>query len=388
MKILIIRNWPTYLSIRNNTYNIQEVGLARALVRTGEICDVLFWTDGEEEDVRVPAGNGRFVTVFYRHGKVILKNTIFTGCRALFEAYDVLQASEYNQMQSWLLAKAYPEKTVIYHGPYDAPFNKRYNLMCRVFDLLFLKRYIRLGTPFMTKSRLAEEFLLKKGIREACVETVGVGMDPEMLGTEEEFCEEPLIKAMRKAPDGPKFLYVGQLEPRRDSLFLMDVFAKIRQKLPGARLYIVGTGEKAYVDQVFRHAAERKIENDVVRQERMEQKYLSGVYRRADFFLFPTLYDIFGMVLLEAMYYGTAVISTENGGSVTMLSEKNGVVMKEADAERWAEAVVSLWQDRERLADMKKAAKETVRSQFTWDRLAPTFIRQYRLTAEKNGERL
>lgn len=52
MKILIIRNFPSYMSVKNNTYNIQEVGLAKALVRKGHICDIVFWTDKEEEIVK------------------------------------------------------------------------------------------------------------------------------------------------------------------------------------------------------------------------------------------------------------------------------------------------------------------------------------------------
>ena len=42
MKILIIRNFPSYMAVKNNTYNIQEVGLAKALVRKGHFCDIIF----------------------------------------------------------------------------------------------------------------------------------------------------------------------------------------------------------------------------------------------------------------------------------------------------------------------------------------------------------
>ena len=51
MKILIIRNYPSYMDVEKNTYNIQEVGLAKALVRKGNICDIVFWTDKEEKEV-------------------------------------------------------------------------------------------------------------------------------------------------------------------------------------------------------------------------------------------------------------------------------------------------------------------------------------------------
>ena len=67
MKILIIRNFPSYMSIKKNTYNIQEVGLARAFVRKGHICDILLWTDKEEELIELPVdGTEKTVRIFYK----------------------------------------------------------------------------------------------------------------------------------------------------------------------------------------------------------------------------------------------------------------------------------------------------------------------------------
>lgn len=118
MKILIIRNYPSYMDVEKNTYNIQEVGLAKALVRKGNVCDIVFWTDKDEKEVAIPVDDRGKVTVFYKHGKTALKNTVYSGCDELFAQYDVLQTAEYNQMQSWILAKKYPEKHIVYHGPY------------------------------------------------------------------------------------------------------------------------------------------------------------------------------------------------------------------------------------------------------------------------------
>lgn len=84
MKILIIRPWPSLLDVTKNTYNIQEVGLAKALVKRGHSTDILFWTDGDEMTVEVEAEGGKSIRVFYRHGKVLLKNVWFSGQDALF----------------------------------------------------------------------------------------------------------------------------------------------------------------------------------------------------------------------------------------------------------------------------------------------------------------
>ena len=66
MKILLVRTWPTLLDVEKQTYNIQEVGLAKALMRRGHQVDLLFWTNEEEMDVLVPVSEGANMHVFYR----------------------------------------------------------------------------------------------------------------------------------------------------------------------------------------------------------------------------------------------------------------------------------------------------------------------------------
>lgn len=239
MKILIIRPWPSLLDVTKNTYNIQEVGLAKALVKRGHSTDILFWTDGDEMTVEVEAEGGKPIRVFYRHGKVLLKNVWFSGQDALFAQYDVLQTAEYNQMFSWHLAGKYPEKTVIYHGPYYSPFNKNYNRMCRVFDAFFVGRYRRRGTRFLTKSELARKFLLEKRLSPEQVTTVGVGIDAELLRDRPDAGQTELEGKMRAQKKGLKLLYIGRIEPRRDPFFLLDVLAEVRKSDPDACLYLL-----------------------------------------------------------------------------------------------------------------------------------------------------
>ena len=96
MNVLIIRNYPSYMSVKNNTYNIQEVGLAKALVRRGNRCDIIFWTDKNEETIEVPVSDSQEgkVIIYYKNGKTALKNTLFIDCKDLFSHYDVLQPCE------------------------------------------------------------------------------------------------------------------------------------------------------------------------------------------------------------------------------------------------------------------------------------------------------
>lgn len=387
MKILIIRNFPSYMAVKNNTYNIQEVGLAKAFTRKGHICDIVFWTNKTEESVTIPVDNNGVVHVFYKHGKTILKNVIFTECSALFEQYDILQPCEYNQIQAWLLAKNYPQKTVIYHGPYYSPFNKRYNLMCKIFDVLFLRQYIKQGTKFLAKSEMAKEFLVAKGIKADNVKIVGVGIDVQMLSTKKNECSEFLYHEIKNDNSSMKLLYIGRFEERRNIPFIIDVFKKILERKPEARLYMIGAGESEYLNSIFAYMVNEGVRDKIIWQEKMEQKYLSCVYQQAEFFLLPTEYEIFGMVLLEAMYYKNIVLTTYNGGSSALIKNgENGFIFEKKDAREWAVTVLTLRDQQKK--SIQQNAHKTVLDNFTWDQLAENFIIQYKakLVKDANGK--
>lgn len=378
MRILIIRNFPSYMDVENNTYNIQEVGLAKALVRKGHICDIIFWTDKEEKDVDIQVDADKSIRVFYKHGKTLLKNTIYNGCEELFEKYDILQPCEYNQMQAWILAKKYPEKTIIYHGPYYSKFNKRYNKMCKIFDMFFLKKYIKNETKFMVKSKLAKEFLCNKGIKEGNVSVVGVGIDTEMLSSRNHN-EEPdseLYRNMRANENKLKLLYIGRFEERRNIPFILKVYAEVLKRNNNVVLYMIGDGDQSYKDMVWALAEKLDIRDKIVYQQKMEQKYLSKIYALADIFLLPTEYEIFGMVLLEAMYYKNVVLTTENGGSSTLINDKvNGYVISKLNLQLWANTILKL--NSKIIKKIGDNSKNTIARNYTWDVLVPQFEKTY-----------
>lgn len=387
MKILIVRNFPSYMSVVNCSYNVQELGLAKALVRAGHECDILFWTNGREEDVRVGFDGGLSVTVYYRKGISFLKNVIFTGCDGLFARYDVLQAAEYNQIQSWIFAKKYRGKTVIYHGPYYSPVAKRYNAACAVFDLFFLRRYVKLDTGFIAKSRLAGELLESKGIRRERIAVAGVGMDVQLLTDGSSVCGLPLYKEMCADGSGLKMLYVGRMDDKRDVPFILDVFAEVKKKRPGVKLYMVGNGEPKYLRKIWRRAARLGVKDDVVWEKKVEQKYMSLLYNQADYFLFPSRYEIYGMVLMEAMYFGDIVLSTDNGGSCMLINNgENGYIIDSRDAREWADTILSLSEDPNGAERIAAAAVRTVTEEFSWDTLAPVFIGQYEILLNEGSQ--
>lgn len=373
MKILIIRNYPSFMDVEHNTYNIQEIGLAKALIRKGHICDIVFWAKDEEKVVDYVFDDNKHINVYYRKGRNILKNAIYNNIDDLIESYDVIQPCEYNQLQSWLLAKKYSDKTVIYHGPYYSPFNKGYNTMCKITDRLVLGTYKRKNTPFIVKSKLSEDFLVKKGIKNVTVAGVGVDLDAFKVNKADKIPEN--VKAIDDIDSEIKLLYIGRLEPRRNIPFLFDVLKGVRDKGVNAILVVIGTGDSQYKKTVFDYACKIGVIDSIYYIDKLEQKYLSCVYSICDIFVLPTYYEIFGMVLLEAMYFGKTAVTTENGGSDMLISNgDDGIVIKEFDVNKWVNAIIENKDD----GRIGKNAEIKIKDRFVWDCLADKFIEIYK----------
>ena len=375
MTVLIVRTFPDILNL--NTYNVQEIGLAKALTSRGITCGVVLYAGKSEERKELyrfeKDGKEFSFFVYHMKGFSVFKNGFMPAVYRLMREYDVLQVHEYDQIFSWMLYSRLKLPTVIYHGPYYHTYARGYNLKCRVFDMLFLRNRKYKHVIALTKSELAADFLRNKGFSQ--VRAVGVGVDSEQFSVKE---GEEVACRLQEDESCFRLLYVGKIEERRNVYFLIELFELLQKKRENIRLVIVGDGEeqyrKAFLDRIRPWTENGKI----IYYQKATQKELALIYQRSDMFVFTSNYEIFGMVLLESMYFGLPVISSMNGGaSVLINSGKNGYVMDSFNADLWAEKILAVAEDEELRHVMGREAKQTIEKHFLWDRLADQFIRAY-----------
>lgn len=379
MKILIVRNYPNYMAIgKNSTYNIQELGLASALVREGHTCDIVFWIKDKEKSItyQVPRSDGMIV-IYYKKAKTFLKNAIY-DIDNLIGKYDIIQSCEYNQLQSLIFAKKFPEKTVVYHGQYYGKENKKYNIWCKCFDLFGLKSYKKNRTFFITKSMLAKEYLENKELDASHIFALGVGMNRDTLENREHNQSDvcTAIEEIEELEADIKLLYVGEFMPRRHLKFMGDVVCELKKKDKDCKLIMIGKSNNEYGKSVKEYFESNDLNENVYYAECIEQRYLSRVYQACTAFLFPSTYEIFGMVLMEAMYFGLPVISCKNGGSTMLIKDGiNGFVINELDVVKWAEKIIQIKE--KDVTEISMNARNTILKNFTWDALVSQFIQVY-----------
>lgn len=382
MKILILRTMANVLKL--NTYNLQEVGLAKALTRLGHRCDILYYTD-EKKDRReeIVFDGDKTVTILWTHGYNVLYEAIYPSLKKYVHDYDIIQVTDYVGFNSvWLNAK-HQDKTVNYQGPYFCPYNKKDILRSFVMDRLLLPFSHPSRMLVGTKSTLATRYIQEKHIPN--VTTLGVGIDLDNLtpALQEEL--PPFVQEVKAQKRQLKYLlYIGRLEPRRNILFLLDVLKLAVEKDENIRLIMIGKGDQDYTAACWEKADALQLREKILYSPQLDQKFVREIYRCCDLFLLPTRYEIFGMVLLEAMYFGMPVLTTFNGGSSTLIRDgQNGFILNELDVNQWVDKICAILKDPQLMAGVASQASESVARHYTWDALAPRFLELYNKRLEK-----
>ncbi|MDD6201776.1 MAG: glycosyltransferase family 4 protein [Lachnospiraceae bacterium] len=374
MKILIVRTFPNI--INPDQYNMQEIGLAKALIRAGHTCGiVLYYGKNKDTIEKIPVLYGdeqSEITVYRLRGFNILKNGFFPSLHKIVKEYDIIQVHEYDQITSWFYYAWSKQPVVIYHGPYYHSFNKGYNLKCKIFDHTFLKIRQNKNAVCLAKSHAAADFLKRKGF--FYVTAAGVGLDTENFKTIKEKEETPI-----SVPEGLfNLLYVGKIEERRNPYFLLGIMEKMLKSHEDINCIIIGNGETRYTKE-FLQKAEPLIQTGRLQYYPCaSQNQLADIYRAAQLMIFPTNYDIFGMVLLEALYFELPVISSENGGADMLIRNgENGYIIPEMDQDVWLERIEQLYQNKEEYLTVKNNIRKADKETLSWDAVAKTFIEAY-----------
>jgi phosphatidyl-myo-inositol alpha-mannosyltransferase len=193
----------------------------------------------------------------------------------------------------------------------------------------------------------------------------------------ERFCN-PEVRPVPRLDDGKlNILFVGRLEQRKGFPYLLRAFGAIKSAVPDARLVVVGhfSREQAapHVDYARRHGL-----RDVDFVGFVDGAELPRYYRSAHVFCAPsTGFEALGIVLLEALAAGTAVVTTNIEGYRTVVTnEHDALVVPPKDSPALARAIITLLQDGALRRQLISRGRETVR-QYAWPSVAARIVRLY-----------
>lgn len=177
-------------------------------------------------------------------------------------------------------------------------------------------------------------------------------------------------------------LYVGTIEPRKNLPKLIEGFARRRQSGELSH-QLVCAGPYGWLSRDIEDLIDRlKIEQSVRFTGYVPFDDLAALYSLAEMFVFPSLYEGFGLPVIEAMACGTPVIT----GHVAALAEVGGNAVEQVghlDAESLGDAMVRLAGNPRRREELTALGLQRAHT-FSWQRAARETLKVYRLAV--NGE--
>lgn len=177
--------------------------------------------------------------------------------------------------------------------------------------------------------------------------------------------------------DGPYILHVGPCSPRKNVETLVDAFALLRQRQRLPHRLILAGREDANRRRMLERCARLGVADAVIAPGVVDDSRLADLYRGAACFVFPSLYEGFGMPVLEAMACGAPVITS----AVTALPEVAGdaahLLADPQDAEELADALWRMLEDSAWRQQFIQRGLARAR-QFTWQAAAQKHLELYR----------
>jgi glycosyltransferase involved in cell wall biosynthesis len=199
------------------------------------------------------------------------------------------------------------------------------------------------------------------------------------LAVEDGFGPPPQEEAIARLRDRydihtPYILFVGTLEPRKNLTALIRAFARIAADIPHNLVLVGAIGWNP--ETLFDSIATSSLADRVVRPGFVAQQDLPLFYGGADLFVFPSLYEGFGLPILEAMKCGCPVVAADN----TSLPEVAGdaaLLVNAEDEAGMADAMRAILEDPSVRERCVSRGRERVKH-FSWEASARATLDIYR----------
>jgi glycosyltransferase involved in cell wall biosynthesis len=292
----------------------------------------------------------------------------------------------------------------VYHEPNAVPFGFPARTVVTVLDLSILKhpethpevrvklvnRHFENGIQRATRIIAISQFTAKE-----LMDHFGISQDQIdviYLAADERFrpLDKTLVERYKREKGLPEeyILFVGTIEPRKNLKVLLQAYAKlhlgVQRKYP---LVIAGNKgwqiDRSPYDEIKNLAEDLGLGEKIIFTGYVYDKELPYIYNGASIFVYPSIYEGFGLPPLEAMSCGIPVICS-NAASLPEIVEDAGLLISPYDSTAWADAILQLLSDTGMQKDYRQRGLQQA-AKFTWERCARQTLNTYQRTVEESS---
>ena len=288
----------------------------------------------------------------------------------------------------------------VYHSPdFVLPPLRRARGILTVHDLAFLMRpecadehlrsYLEEVVP---RSVRRADFIIADSENTRNDLVVLLGVNPASVavvpgGVEERFkrVSDPVVlgRARRKlgVGDSPFILAIGVIEPRKNLNRLMDAFEYLKQResVPDNLKLVLAGGKGWLFDGIYEHHAASPVRDDILLPGFVPDELLPAIYSAADVLAFPSLYEGFGLPILEAMACGTPVVASR-ASCLPEVAEGAALLIDPTNVDGLAVSLELAFADQTLRAQLTDQGLERA-GHYTWQGAAERLLDVYRHVA-------
>lgn len=180
-----------------------------------------------------------------------------------------------------------------------------------------------------------------------------------------------------KFSGSPIYLTIGGIEPRKNSIRLLQAFKLVLSQFPDARFVIAGDATlfdyQSYRNEFFTTAKALNLEDALILPGVLSDAELPALYRSADAFVFPSVKEGWGLVILEAIASGLPVITSNQAPFTEFLNDRQALFVDPYSVDAIAQAMCSVFES----ADSLRQQSQSIPSQYTWETSAKQHIHHY-----------
>ncbi len=357
------------------TYNSQELGLARALSKKGHEVSIIT-PDYIQGNEIFKVNNGNDIRVY--KVKFIALNKAYLwhfGVNKILNIIkpDIIHICEFNFTMCLyyvLWCKFHHCKSVVIQGSYDATRKPLLRQLMQLSDSILGKMVLKYADGIGCKTLWAKKYVKKYIDKDVFLTRIGLD-DSRFASCRDINWREDLSLKEKKI-----LLYVGVQEPRRNPLFLLNLLNSLPLDYV---LIMVGMGPSNR--EIKNFVRDNNLKERVFLLGKQPQEVLPSLYKTSDVFLLASSYEIYGMVLLESMYFGLPVISSVTAGSDCLIENNvDGILINDLDVNIWTDSIQMLTNNKDKYVSMRAAAENKTRSQLVWDKTVDEFLALYNFT--------
>ncbi|MDD2479969.1 MAG: glycosyltransferase family 4 protein [Victivallaceae bacterium] len=175
-------------------------------------------------------------------------------------------------------------------------------------------------------------------------------------------------------------LCVASFNPQKNQVFLIGVLKRIIQRYPDCKLVLIGTiYDQHYYEKLLTEAQNENLRDSllIIPDLPFDSNTLINAYAACDVFVLPSLYEPFGIVVLEAWAAEKAIACSGVGGlKYFVCDSENGLIFDPNSVENAADKVLQLLDDKGLAARLAAAGKQTAKV-YSWEKISEKLINLY-----------